>query len=109
MEGSSLGCHADLLQHCAEVKTEFLFHLALLVWVLDILKCQSRNLSDAFNCVNSGLRRLNEFTDEALDQPVVENVNIGYPRQEGLQCTQTLLEEAIWDFATHLLLQYIQT
>ena len=107
MEGSSFGSHTDLLEHCAEVEAEFLFHLTLLVWILDILKCQTWDLRDAFDRVDSSLGRLDEFTDEALDQPIVEDVDIGYPWQEGLQRAQALLEEAIGDAATHLLLQHV--
>ena len=74
-----------MLQHRAEVEAELLLHLALLVRILDLLEGQAGNLCDALDCIDTRLRRLDELADEALDQPVAEDVDVGDPGEERLQ------------------------
>ena len=53
----------DLLQHCAEVETQLFLHFTLLIWIIKILKSETRHLRDALDSVYASLGWLNELAD----------------------------------------------
>ena len=72
--------------------------------VIDVVQGELRHFSDAFDGIDTGLRRRDVFAYDAFYQPIVEDVDVRNPRQECLQSAQTLLEQAVWDVASHVLL-----